>query len=91
LHVPGARSGQKYETLSVIAARKSEKKKPLTLEPDRETLISLLPPQTQADRLIHAYVDLFENTYRVFHVPTFLQRHNWLWDLPDTLTEKMIV
>ncbi|KAJ5580226.1 uncharacterized protein N7459_006211 [Penicillium hispanicum] len=67
------------------------KKTRVDARPDKETLLSSLPPRVHADRLVQVYLNLFENTYRVLHVPTFLWRYGCLWDLPEISTEITLV
>ncbi|KKK23532.1 hypothetical protein ARAM_003923 [Aspergillus rambellii] len=45
-----------------------------------ETLRQLLPPRGVADLLVQNYIDRFEVTHRVIHIPTFLAEYNQLWD-----------
>ncbi|KAJ5489539.1 hypothetical protein N7539_004429 [Penicillium diatomitis] len=50
-------------------------------------LDELVPPRAVADQLIQLYLETFETTYRVLHVPTFLKQYADYWaDLskPDT-------
>jgi hypothetical protein len=50
-----------------------------------------MPPRTRADCLIQAYLDIFESSYRVFHVPTFLRRFEEFWRSPSETSESTIV
>ncbi|KAJ5266453.1 hypothetical protein N7478_009261 [Penicillium angulare] len=46
-------------------------------------LDEMIPSRKVADRLIHYYLDTFETTYRILHVPTFLQQYVDYWDNPQ--------
>jgi hypothetical protein len=43
-------------------------------------LRSLLPDRQTVDLLIKQYLDTFETTYRVVHVPSFLAEYEHFWD-----------
>jgi hypothetical protein len=46
------------------------------------TLLKLreyLPPKAYCDRLVHIYIQQFERTFRVLHVPTFMRRYDQIW------------
>ncbi|KAJ5094858.1 hypothetical protein N7456_010719 [Penicillium angulare] len=46
-------------------------------------LDEMIPSRQVADRLIQYYLDTFETTYRILHIPTFLQQYADYWDNPQ--------
>ena len=48
-----------------------------------ENLIQLLPFKALTDELIQLYVDYFETTYRVLHLPSFYEEYRRLWENPE--------
>lgn len=42
-------------------------------------LDEMVPPRRVADQLIQHYFDTFDTTYRILHVPTFLQQYSHYW------------
>ena len=51
---------------------------------DDKTLIRLLPQRELADKLVQSYIDTFETTYRVLHLPSFWLEYSGLWDSPGS-------
>lgn len=43
----------------------------------------MVPPRHVADQLVQFYLDTFETTYRVLHVPTFLNQYAEYWSSPQ--------
>jgi hypothetical protein len=43
-------------------------------------LNEMVPSRNVADELIQLYLDSFETTYRVLHIPTFLKQYSDYWD-----------
>ena len=56
-------------------------------------LREFLPPKSYCDRLVALYFQHFERTFRVLHIPTFLQRYGKLWtnEHPDICTSSSII
>ncbi|KAM3067265.1 hypothetical protein ACMFMG_005366 [Clarireedia jacksonii] len=52
-----------------------------------EILRESFPEKQMCDRLIKIYVDHFENTLRVLHVPSFLQQYEAFWTSNDRNSE----
>ena len=50
---------------------------------DESSLISLLPQKDIADALVQLYVDNFESTYRVLHLPSFWEEYSTFWNAPQ--------
>ncbi len=50
---------------------------------DDKGLARLLPSKDVADQLVRIYVDNFESTYRVLHLPSFWQEYASLWMAPE--------
>lgn len=46
------------------------------------TLASLLPQRKIVDQLVQIYVDNFETTHRVLHLPSFWEEYTRLWTMP---------
>lgn len=46
-------------------------------------LNEMVPPKEVADRLLQLYLDTFETTYRILHVPTFLKQYTDYWNKPQ--------
>ena len=59
--------------------------------PSKERLISLVPARARADRLLESFLNVFESTYRVLHVPTLLRRYEGFWELPNVTADSTIV
>jgi hypothetical protein len=43
-------------------------------------MMDILPQKPVCDRLVAAYMDVSEATYRVLHFPTFREQYNLFWD-----------
>ena len=87
LHVPSSSQWRGQSRVEVPAKKRVR----FGELPSKERLISFIPPRARADRLIQMYVNVFENTYRVLHVPTFLQRYRDFWALPNFTPDSTIV
>jgi len=46
-------------------------------------LNEMVPSRKVADELLELYLDTFETTYRVIHIPTFLMQYSHYWDNPQ--------
>ncbi|KAJ5579550.1 uncharacterized protein N7459_005535 [Penicillium hispanicum] len=46
-------------------------------------LDEMVPPRNVADQLLQFYLDTFETTYRILHVPTFLKQYADYWHSPQ--------
>lgn len=46
-------------------------------------LDEMVPSRTIADRLLQLYLDTFETTYRILHVPSFLKQYAEYWTNPQ--------
>jgi len=53
-----------------------------TIPVSDSTLAKLLPQRKVADQLVRIYVDNFETTYRVLHLPSFWAEYNAFWNAP---------
>ncbi|OKP12723.1 hypothetical protein PENSUB_1663 [Penicillium subrubescens] len=47
-------------------------------------LDKMVPSRTVADRLLQLYLDTFETTYRILHVPSFLKQYADYWSDPQS-------
>lgn len=75
-------SQSEYHKLKQLKAEISSKKRqeyqlPSHLQAFR--LHEILPGREIADQLLHLYLSTFETTYRVLHVPKFLEEYNAYW------------
>ena len=52
-------------------------------------LRSLLPDRITVDLLVKKYLDTFETTYRILHIPTFWADYQTFWDSPSGLNPGM--
>ncbi|KAJ5925253.1 transcriptional regulator family: Fungal Specific TF [Penicillium verhagenii] len=43
-------------------------------------LEEMVPPRRISDKLVQYYLDTFETTYRVLHIPTFLEQYTAYWN-----------
>ena len=50
---------------------------------DLNTFVAMVPPKPRADALVGEYLDLFETTYRVLHIPTFKENYEEFWREQD--------
>lgn len=62
-----------------------------TLSCELNTLINMVPPREMADKLIKRYLDTFETTYRVLHIPSFLRDYEAFWQDPPTARAETII
>lgn len=51
-----------------------------TIPPNDQTLVALLPSRKIADQLVEIYINNFETTYRILHLPTFWREYSDLWN-----------
>ncbi|KAJ6130978.1 hypothetical protein N7523_001438 [Penicillium sp. IBT 18751x] len=47
------------------------------------SLHEMIPARNVADELLQLYLDSFETTYRVLHIPTFMKQYSDYWDYPQ--------
>ncbi|KAJ5684856.1 uncharacterized protein N7477_001201 [Penicillium maclennaniae] len=47
------------------------------------SLHEMVPARNVADELLQLYLDSFETTYRVLHIPTFMKQYSDYWDYPQ--------
>jgi hypothetical protein len=87
----GPASHRRREEIRSSAEKQVAKRARLGEALNKEKLISLMPPRLRADCLIQTYLNMFENTYRVLHVPSFLQRYEGFWAVPMMSADITIV
>jgi len=58
---------------------------------DDNSLLGLIPDRETADRLVQSYINTFEVTYRVLHVPSFLQSYESFWQNPQEAPSDFLV
>lgn len=56
-----------------------------------ESLISMVPDRTLADRLLWQYLDTIETTLRIIHVPTFMKDYESFWTSPHEARPDFVV
>jgi Fungal specific transcription factor domain/Fungal Zn(2)-Cys(6) binuclear cluster domain len=79
------------ESMDRLKKNKSETIKEGTAY-DHASLLALVPDKQTADKLVQEYVDYFESTYRVLHVPSFMRQYESFWQAPNqALTEFLVV
>lgn len=49
---------------------------------DAEALLSFLPQKNIADELVRIYIDFFETSYRILHLPSFWEEYSRFWSSP---------
>lgn len=52
-------------------------------------LRSLLPDRITTDLLVKKYLETFETTYRIVHIPTFWAEYQTFWDSPSGANSEM--
>ncbi|KAL9107980.1 MAG: hypothetical protein Q9227_007195 [Pyrenula ochraceoflavens] len=50
---------------------------------EREKLLRLIPPRDESDKLVQMYLNDFETSYRILHVPTFKKQYSQFWTAPN--------
>ena len=58
-------------------------KTPQEVTADGNSLFHLLPSQSITDKLVQIYLDNFETTHRILHVPTFRAEYRSFWNAPQ--------
>jgi hypothetical protein len=58
---------------------------------DTSSLLALIPDRSTTDALVAQYLDLFETTYRVLHIPSFLRDYQDLWRSPNESSPEFLV
>lgn len=53
-------------------------------------LDEMIPTRRIADQLVQYYLDTFETTYRVLHIPRFLQQYTEYWNSPQQAESSFI-
>lgn len=51
-----------------------------SMMPIRKRMMDILPQKHVCDRLVAAYMDVSEATYRILHFPTFREQYKLFWD-----------
>ena len=64
---------------------------PLDKPHEKSDLVGLLPDRLTADFLVTLYVDAFETTYRVLHVPSFMGQYKKLWQDEASATSEFLI
>ena len=60
------------------------------IDKDGKNLATLLPQKEVVDQLIHVYVETFESTYRVLHLPSFYKEYYQCLDAPESATPAFV-
>ena len=55
-----------------------------------EVFAAMVPPRQRADFLVQLYLNIFETTYRVLHVPTFMQSYESFWTSPEDIDTEFL-
>ena len=55
------------------------------------TLLMLLPSRDEVEPMVHLYIDAFEATYRILHVPSFWTEYSRFWEAPHDAREGFVV
>jgi hypothetical protein len=55
------------------------------------SLLALIPDRTTTDAPVTQYLDLFETTYRVLHIPSFRHAYRELWRSPHEASLEFLV
>jgi Fungal specific transcription factor domain/Fungal Zn(2)-Cys(6) binuclear cluster domain len=58
---------------------------------EHNALLDLIPDRETADRLVQSYINNIEVTYRVLHVPSFLQSYESFWQNPREAPSDFLV
>ena len=64
---------------------------PLDKPHEKPDILGLLPDRLTADSLVTLYVDTFETTYRVLHVPSFMGHYKKLWQDETSVTSEFLI
>lgn len=76
----------------LIALRDSEEASPSPNNKfKRERLLELIPPRHEAETLLQIYLDTFETTYRILHIPRFRKHYEEFWLAPDEAQDSFLV
>ena len=65
----------------------SDNRRPRTFQ----EMAAMVPAKERADALVQEYMDTFETTYRVLHVPLFYRRYEQFWSTPDESSTGFLV
>jgi hypothetical protein len=60
-------------------------------EPDPVPLHAMIPSRARSDALLELFLEVFETTYRVLHVPSFRQDYEAFWASPETAGHDFVV
>jgi hypothetical protein len=60
-------------------------------EPGTVPLHAMIPSRARSDTLLELYLEVFETTYRVLHVPSFLQEYEAFWTSPESAGHDFVV
>ena len=55
----------------------------LVIDKNGENLVQIFPGKQIVDELVHIYIENFEATYRVLHLPSFFDEYNECLDAPE--------
>lgn len=62
--------------------KKRKKAGRLPVAMDNASLFALLPGRESVNELVQLYLDTYERTYRILHVPSFWKEYNHFWKAP---------
>src|SRR5689334_7814729 len=72
--------------------KKDRNSKPTqSISHETAALLRLIPDRQTTDSLVRCYIDTFETTYRILHVPTFLRQYESIWKDPPEFTSSFLV
>lgn len=54
------------------------------------SLVELVPPYQKTDRLVRLYLDTFDQTYKILHVPSFWKEYEDFWKSPETSPARFV-
>lgn len=75
-------SAREYRSMKRLCSQVRENKNYHMQEHQSMILHAYIPPREIADQLVNFYLDTFEYTYRILHVPTFRKEYNEFWVTP---------
>ena len=58
---------------------------------DTASLLALMPDRSTTEALVTQYLELFETTYRVLHIPSFLREYQELWRSPHETSPELLI
>lgn len=57
----------------------------------RDKLLKLIPPRDEVDSLLQIYVNTFETTFRILHVPSFRKQYEQFWLSPEQNPDSFLI